>query len=122
MLAKHPRFTAIAVLTLATRHRRRTPGIFRFCAQVVLPKIAVPHPEQLVLHIRLAQAGHVSSDESGAPERRGRIVSYRCTRICGTAMSVFTGLAAKDTFSATLTTGEIRTARADVVSETISRH
>ena len=118
MLAKHPGFTAIAVFTLALGIGANT-GIFTILRQVVLQRLPVPHPEQLVLlYSPGPKQGHVSSDESGAPGDEGaESFSYPMYANLRDRNSVFTGLAAKDTFSATLTyRGNTERARADVVS------
>src|SRR5712692_5904604 len=118
MLAKHPGFTAIAVLTLALGIGANT-GIFTILHQVVLQRLPVPHPEQLVLlYSPGPKQGHVKSDESGAPGDEGaESFSYPMYAHLRDRNSVFTGLAAKDTFSATLTyRGNTERARADLVS------
>ena len=118
MLAKHPGFTAVAVLTLALGIGANT-GIFTILHQVVLQRLPVPHPEQLVLlYSPGPKQGHVSSDESGAPGDEGaESFSYPMYANLRDRNSVFTGLAAKDTFSATLTyRGNTERARADLVS------
>jgi predicted permease len=118
MLAKHPGFTAIAVLTLALGIGANT-GIFTILRQVVLQRLPVPHPEQLVLlYSPGPRQGHVNSDESGAPGEEGaESFSYPMYANLRDRNSVFTGLAAKDTFSATLTyRGNTERARADLVS------
>jgi predicted permease len=118
MLAKHPGFTAVAVLTLALGIGANT-GIFTILHQVVLQRLPVPHPEQLVLlYSPGPKQGHVSSDESGAPGDEGaESFSYPMYPNLRDRNSVFTGLAAKDTFSATLTyRGNTERARADLVS------
>jgi len=118
MLAKHPGFTAIAVLTLALGIGANT-GIFTILRQVVLQRLPVPHPEQLVLlYSPGPKQGHVNSDESGSPGEEGaESFSYPMYASLRDRNSVFTGLAAKDTFSATLTyRGNTERARADLVS------
>src|SRR5229473_608663 len=118
MLAKHPGFTAIAVLTLALGIGANT-GIFTILHQAVLQRLPVLHPEQLVLlYSPGPKQGHVSSDESGAPGDEGaESFSYPMYANLRDRNSVFTGLAAKDTFSATLTyRGNTERARADLVS------
>ncbi|HXN54107.1 MAG TPA: ABC transporter permease [Candidatus Acidoferrum sp.] len=118
MLAKHPGFTAIAVLTLALGIGANA-GIFTILRQVVLQRLPVPHPEQLVLlYSPGPKQGHVNSDESSAPGEDGaESFSYPMYANLRDRNSVFTGLAAKDTFSATLTfRGNTERARADLVS------
>ena len=118
MLAKHPGFTAIAVLTLALGIGANT-GIFSILRQVVLQRLPVPNPEQLVLlYSPGPKQGHVSSDEWGSPGNEGaESFSYPMYANLRDRNSVFTGLAAKDTFSATLTyRGHTERTQADVVS------
>src|SRR5712691_10946062 len=114
MLAKHPGFTAIAVLTLALGIGANT-GIFTILRQVVLQRLPVPHPEQLVLlYSPGPKQGHVNSDES---EEGAESFSYPMYANLRDRNTVFTGLAAKDTFSATLTyRGNTERTRADLVS------
>src|SRR5712692_9446824 len=114
MLAKHPGFTAIAVLTLALGIGANT-GIFTILRQVVLQRLPVPHPEQLVLlYSPGPKQGHVNSDESDEGSESFSYPMYTDLRDRNT---VFTGLAAKDTFSATLTyRGNTERTRADLVS------
>src|SRR6202158_3955014 len=118
MLAKHPGFTIVAVLTLSLGIGANT-GIFTILRQVVLQRLPVPQPEQLVLlYSPGPKQGHVNSDESGAPGEEGaESFSYPMYTDLRDRNSVFTGLAAKDTFSATLTyRGNTERTRADVVS------
>lgn len=118
MLAKNPGFTAIAVLTLALGIGANT-GIFTILRQVVLQRLPVPHPEQLVLlYSPGPKQGHVSSDENAAPGEDGaESFSYPMYVNLRDRNSVFSGLAAKDTFSATLTyRGNTERAKADLVS------
>lgn len=118
MLAKHPGFTAIAVLTLALGIGANT-GIFSILRQVVLQRLPVPNPEQLVLlYSPGPKRGHVSSDEWGSPGNEGaESFSYPMYANLRDRNSLFTGLAAKDTFSATLTyRGHTERTQADVVS------
>src|SRR6266852_2285035 len=114
MLAKHPGFTAVAVLTLALGIGANT-GIFTILRQVVLQRLPVPHPEQLVLlYSPGPKQGHVNSDESDEGSESFSYPMYTDLRDRNT---VFTGLAAKDTFSATLTyRGHTERTRADLVS------
>ena len=118
MLAKNPGFTAIAVLTLALGIGANT-GIFTILRQVVLQRLPVPHPEQLVLlYSPGPKQGHVNSDENAAPGQDGaESFSYPMYANLRDRNSVFSGLAAKDTFSATLTyRGNTERAKADLVS------
>jgi predicted permease len=118
MLAKHPGFTAIAVLTLALGIGANT-GIFSILRQVLLQRLPVPQPEQLVLlYSPGPKQGHVNSDESASPGDEGsESFSYPIYVNLRDGNSVFTGLAAKDTFSATLTfQGHTESAQADLVS------
>jgi predicted permease len=119
MLAKHPGFTAIAVLTLALGIGANT-GIFTILRQVVLQRLPVPHPEELVLlYSPGPKQGHVNSDESTAPGEDGgaESFSYPMYTNLRDRNSVFAGLAAKDTITATLTyRGHTEIARTDVVS------
>src|SRR6266851_4036016 len=114
MLAKNPGFTGIAVLTLALGIGANT-GIFTILRQVVLQRLPVPHPEQLVLlYSPGPKQGHVNSDES---EEGSESFSYPMYTDLRDRNTVFTGLAAKDTFSATLTyRGNTERTRADLVS------
>ncbi len=118
MLAKNPAFTAIAVLTLALGIGANT-GIFTILRQVVLQRLPVPHPEQLVLlYSPGLRQGHVSSDENGLPGEEGaESFSYPMYKDLRDRNTVFSGLAAKDTFRATLTfRGHTERTRADLVS------
>ena len=118
MLAKNPGFTGIAVLTLALGIGANT-GIFTILRQVVLQRLPVPHPEQLVLlYSPGPKQGHVNSDENAAPGEDGaESFSYPMYTNLRDRNSVFSGLAAKDTFSATLTyRGSTERAKADLVS------
>jgi predicted permease len=118
MLAKNPGFTAVAVLTLALGIGANT-GIFTILRQVVLQRLPVPHPEQLVLlYSPGPRQGHVSSDENSLPGEDGAVsFSYPMYKDLRDRNSVFSGLAAKDTFAATLTfRGHTERTAADLVS------
>jgi putative ABC transport system permease protein len=118
MLAKHPGFTIIAVLTLALGIGANT-GIFTILRQVVLQRLPVPQAEQLVLlYSPGPKQGHVNSDENAAPGEDGaESFSYPMYTDLRDRNTVFTGLAAKDTFTATLTyRGNTERAKADLVS------
>jgi predicted permease len=118
MLAKHPGFTAIAVLTLALGIGANT-GIFTILRQVVLQRLPVPHPEQLVLlYSPGPKQGHVNSDESGAPGEEGaESFSYPMYKDLRDRNSVFDGLAALDRFGTSLTyRGHTERAKANLVS------
>jgi putative ABC transport system permease protein len=118
MLGKSPGFTAIAILTLALGIGANT-GIFTILRQVVLQRLPIPHPEQLVLlYSPGPKQGHVSSDETNTPGEEGaESFSYPMYANLRERNSVFTSLAAKDTFSATLTyRGHTERTRADLVS------
>jgi predicted permease len=118
MLAKNPGFTAVAVLTLALGIGANT-GIFTILRQVVLQRLPVPHPEQLVLlYSPGPKQGHVSSDESSLPGEDGAVsFSYPMYKDLRDRNTVFSGLAAKDTFGTTLTfRGHTERTAADLVS------
>jgi predicted permease len=114
MLAKHPAFTAIAVLTLALGIGANT-GIFVILRQVILQRLPVPHPEQLMLLYGPGpRQGHVSSDET---EDGAESFSYPMYANLRDRNTVFSGLAAMDSFSATLTyQGHTERTRGDLVS------
>ena len=100
MLAKNPAFTAIAVLTLALGIGANA-GIFTILQQVLLRRLPVPNPDQLVLlYSPGPRQGHVSSDES---EDGAESFSYPLYTTLRDHNPVFSGLAAMDTYSTALT-------------------
>jgi predicted permease len=118
MLAKNPAFTAIAVLTLALGIGANT-GIFTVLRQVLLQRLPVPHSEELVLLYSPGERqGHINSDENDAPGEEGaESFSYPMYTDLRDRNDVFVGLAAKDTFTATLTyQGHTERVNADLVS------
>ena len=100
MLAKNPAFTAIAVLTLALGIGANA-GIFTILQQILLRRLPVPNPDQLVLlYSPGPRQGHVSSDES---EDGAESFSYPLYTTLRDHNPVFSGLAAMDTYSTALT-------------------
>jgi predicted permease len=104
MLAKNPAFTAIAVLTLALGIGANA-GIFTILQQVILRRLPVPNPDQLVLlYSPGPRQGHVSSDENDAPGEEGsESFSYPLYTTIRDHNPVFSGLAAMDSYSAAIT-------------------
>jgi predicted permease len=118
MLAKNPAFTAIAVLTLALGIGANA-GIFTILQQVILRRLPVSNPDQLVLlYSPGPHQGHVSSDENEAPGEEGSVsFSYPLYTALRDHNSVFSGLAAMDPYSAAITyRGHTDSADAYVVS------
>lgn len=103
MLAKNPAFTAIAVLTLALGIGANA-GIFTILQQVILRRLPVPNPDQLVLlYSPGPRQGHLSSDENSAPGEEGsESFSYPIYTSLRDQNSVFSGLAAMDAYRAAL--------------------
>jgi len=114
MLAKNPAFTAVAVLTLALGIGANA-GIFTILQQVLLRRLPVPEPDQLVLlYSPGPRQGHVSSDES---EDGAESFSYPLYTTLRDHNPVFSGLAAMDTYSTALTyRGHTERAQGYVVS------
>jgi putative ABC transport system permease protein len=104
MLAKNPAFTAIAVLTLALGIGANA-GIFTILRQVILRRLPVPNPDQLVLlYSPGPKQGHLSSDESSAPGEEGaESFSYPQYLAIRDQNPVFSGLAAMSPYSTALT-------------------
>lgn len=104
MLAKNPAFTAIAVLTLALGIGANA-GIFTILQQVILRRLPVPNPDQLVLlYSPGPKQGHLSSDESSAPGEEGaESFSYPQYLALRDHNPVFSGLAAMSPYSIALT-------------------
>jgi predicted permease len=118
MLAKNPAFTAAAVLTLALGIGANT-GVFTILHQVVLQRLPVPHPDELVLlYSPGPKTGHVHSDENAPPGEEGaESFSYPTYVSLRDRNDVFAGLAANTSFSATVTyRGQTERSRADLVS------
>jgi len=113
MLAKNPGFTAVAVLTLALGIGANT-GIFSVMRQVLLQRLPVPHPEQLVLLYGPGpKSGHVSSDEGDGSES----FSYPMYVDLRDHNSVFAGLAAKANYPVGVAfRGQTERADAEIVS------
>jgi len=113
MLAKNPGFTAVAVLTLALGIGANT-GIFSVMSQVLLQRLPVPHPEELVLlYAPGPKTGHVSSDEGDGSES----FSYPMYKDIRDRNSVFAGLAAKANFPVSVAfRGQTERATSEIVS------
>lgn len=113
MLRKSPAFTVVAVLTLALGIGANS-GIFSVMRQVLLQRLPVPHPEQLVLlYAPGERSGHVSSDEGDGSES----FSYPMYVDLRDHNSVFAGLAAKADFPVSVAIrGQTERAGAELVS------
>ena len=128
MLVKNPAFTAIAVITLALGIGANT-AIFSILRQVLLERLPVQHPEQLVLlYSPGRRQGHVSSDENSKPGEEGsESFSYPMYANLRDHNDVFSGLAAVDTSSANIAfRRQTETAHGNLVSgnyfETLGVH
>jgi len=113
MLSKDAGFTLIAVLTLGLGIGANS-GIFSVMSQVLLQRLPVPHPEQLVLlYAPGLRHGHVSSDEVDGSES----FSYPMYKDLRDRTNVFAGLAAKADFPISVTyQGNTERASSDIVS------
>ena len=113
MLSKDAGFTLVAVLTLGLGIGANS-GIFSVMSQVLLERLPVPHPEQLVLlYAPGLRRGHVSSDEVDGSES----FSYPMYKDLRDRTELFTGLAAKADFPVSVTfQGDTERASSDIVS------
>jgi predicted permease len=97
MLAKHPGFTAIAVLTLALGIGANT-AIFSLLNQVLLRRLPVKNPGELsLLRSPGPKTGHVWSDGDDS-----EIFSYPLYKGLAKNTSVFDGVIARYSFSASI--------------------
>jgi putative ABC transport system permease protein len=113
MLGKNPGITTVAVLTLALGIGANS-GIFSVLRQVLLQRLAVPHPEELVLlYAPGLTRGHISSDEVDGSES----FSYPMYVDLRDQNAVFAALAAKADFPVSVAVqGQTERARAELVS------
>ena len=113
MLGKNPGFTAVAVLTLALGIGANT-GIFSVLRQVLLQRLPVPHPEELVLlYAPGVRSGHIESDEVDGSES----LSYPMYVDLRDQNRVFAGVAAKADFPVSVALrGQTERANAELVS------
>jgi putative ABC transport system permease protein len=116
-LSNNPGFTAVAVLTLALGIGANA-GIFSVTQQVLLQRLPVPHPEQLVLlYSPGIKGGHVSSDEVDGSESFSYPMYKDLRDQTSAPAGAFAGLAAKAGFPVSLASrGQTERATSDVVS------
>jgi len=123
MLTKDAGFTLVAVLTLGLGIGANS-GIFSVMSQVLLQRLPVPKPQQLVLlYAPGPRRGHVSSDEGDGSES----LSYPMYQDLRDRTDVFAGIAAKAGFPVSVTyQGNTERAASDIVSgnyfETLGVH
>jgi len=112
MLAKSPGFTAIAIITLALGIGANT-AIFSLMNQVLLQRLPIKHPEELViLRSPGPQSGHVSTDGDSAES-----FSYPMYKGLRDSNSVFSGILARYGFSASAASrGQTDRASGEVVT------
>jgi putative ABC transport system permease protein len=112
-LTKTPGVTVVAVLTLALGIGANT-GIFSVLRQVLLQRLPVPHPEELVLvYAPGVRSGHISSDEVDGSES----FSYPMYKDLRDQNTVFAGLAAASHFPVSIAfRGQTERANAETVS------
>src|SRR5215813_5334161 len=112
MLAKHPGFTVIAVLTLALGIGANT-AIFSLVSQILLHQLPVKSPNELViLRAPGPQTGHVWSDGDEAQS-----FSYPMYKGLRDTNSVFSGMLARFAFPASIASrGQTERASGDLVS------
>lgn len=113
VLGKNPGFATIAILTLALGIGANT-GIFSVLRQILLQRLPVPHPKELVLLYGPGEhTGHTSSDEGDGSES----FSYPMYTDLRDQNSVFAGLAAKADFPVSVAFhGQTERADAELVS------
>ena len=112
MLAKNPAFTAIAVITLALGIGANT-AIFSLMDQILLQRLPVKNPDELViLRAPGPVTGRVSSDGDSAES-----FSYRMYKGLRDTNQVFSGILARNTFSASVAShGQTDRASGELVS------